>query len=261
MIEVRHWPNGNIRRLLVKNEAGVPHNTNGPAYQAWHENGQEDDRRYIVDGKFHRLDGPSEQEWYENGQEKLRRYRVDDKRHRLDGPADQMWHANGEKLYVGYYVDGMRHNPLGPAVQWWYGDGQEEVRSYWVEGKPHRIGGPSSISWDSSGRVGHYAYNVNGKCHNLEGPAVVTHWWEEGWPTDTKYFVDDEQYTEEEFKNIQAPVEVVCGGKKTELPKYLVLRLGITTKTKPVRKVVARAIKLGLVNKPKTTRRTKCPTK
>jgi len=51
MTKVTHYANGNIKSIEIRNTAGELHNPNGPAYQEWHENGQERYRRYCVDGK------------------------------------------------------------------------------------------------------------------------------------------------------------------------------------------------------------------
>ena len=105
-VEVRHFENGNIKSIAIKNERGYFHNTEGPAYQLWHNNGQEVYRVHYVNGKVHSTEGPSVQEWYDNGQEMCR----------------------------AYYVNGKAHNTEGPYLQWWYKNGQEESRMYCIKG-------------------------------------------------------------------------------------------------------------------------------
>ena len=78
-IEVKHYGNGNIRRVEIKNEKGELHNTEGPAIQSWYENGQEEYRRHYVDNELYNTEGPALHEWYENGQEYHREYHLNGK--------------------------------------------------------------------------------------------------------------------------------------------------------------------------------------
>ena len=78
-LEVQHYRNGNIRSVMIMNEKGELHNTEGPAIQGWHENGQEEYRAYYVNDCIHNAEGPAAQNWHENGQEYYRAYHINDK--------------------------------------------------------------------------------------------------------------------------------------------------------------------------------------
>ena len=106
MKRVEHYPNGNIKRVEVRNKYSECHNDNGPAYQAWHKNGQECHREYHVNGKCHNEDRPAIQRWHENGQEEFRSYWINDKFHNDNGPAYQEWYPNGKEFRRVYYLNG-----------------------------------------------------------------------------------------------------------------------------------------------------------
>ena len=105
-IEVKHYANGNIKSIAIKNEKGDFHNTEGPAYQSWYENGQESRRAYYVNGKIHNTEGPTVQEWYKNGQGWCRGYFVEGEPHNTEGPAYQSWYEDGQERCISYYVSG-----------------------------------------------------------------------------------------------------------------------------------------------------------
>ena len=108
MVEVEHHPNGNIRKILIKNEKGQLHNEGGPAVQSWYPNGQEKYRAYRINGEF-----------YNN----------------KNGPAVQVWYLNGQTMYETFYLNGNRHNDNGPAIQGWDENGKEKWKEYWVNGE------------------------------------------------------------------------------------------------------------------------------
>ena len=79
-IEVQHYRNGNIKSIEIKNEEGYLHNTEGPSFQEWHENGQEECRAYWVNDCLHNDEGPAFQLWHGNGQEYYREYHLNGER-------------------------------------------------------------------------------------------------------------------------------------------------------------------------------------
>ena len=78
-IKVEHYENGQIKSLVILDGDGKLHNPDGPAYQHWYENGQEERRVYYLHGKLHKPDGPAYQSWHENGQERYKLYYLHDK--------------------------------------------------------------------------------------------------------------------------------------------------------------------------------------
>ena len=107
MKRVKHYPNGNIKRIEVRNDRGNRHNESGPAIQAWHPNGQERLRVYCLNGN----------------------------RHNESGPAIQSWHPNGHIFSIEYYLDDILHNDNGPALQQWDENGQRKHKEYYFNGK------------------------------------------------------------------------------------------------------------------------------
>ena len=75
-IKIKHYKNGNIERIEVRNEEHGYHNENGPAYQSWFDNGQEEYRSYYINNQAHNENVPAYQGWCENGQEKGRSYYI-----------------------------------------------------------------------------------------------------------------------------------------------------------------------------------------
>ena len=106
MTEVEHYPNGNIKRIKIKNEKGELHNENGPAYQKWYLNGQEEYRSYWINGQYHNENGPAFQAWHPNGQEDYREYYLNGKYHNDNGPARQEWIENGQECFREYWING-----------------------------------------------------------------------------------------------------------------------------------------------------------
>ena len=105
-IKVEHYENGRIKSLAILDGDGNLHNPDGPAYQHWYANGQENCREYWLHGKRRNPDGPTIQRWYENGQESCRSYWAHGKQHNPDGPAYQYWYANGQESCRAYYLHG-----------------------------------------------------------------------------------------------------------------------------------------------------------
>ena len=75
-IKIKHYKNGNIERIEVRNKKGQFNNENGPAVQHWYENGQEKYRCYCINGQLHNENGPAYQTRFDNGQECYRKYNI-----------------------------------------------------------------------------------------------------------------------------------------------------------------------------------------
>ena len=104
--KIEHYENGNIKSIEVRNEEHGYHNENGPAYQSWFDNGQEEYRSYYINNQAHNENVPAYQGWYENGQEKGRSYYINDQFHNENGPAEQYWYENGQEKGRSYYING-----------------------------------------------------------------------------------------------------------------------------------------------------------
>ena len=105
-VKVIHYESGQIKSITIRNEKGQLHNLNGPAYQDWYKNGQEQYRECLVKGRRHNPEGPAVQRWYETGQEAYRAYQVNKKYHNPEGPALQEWCRNGQEICRDYWIDG-----------------------------------------------------------------------------------------------------------------------------------------------------------
>ena len=77
-IEVEHWNSGRIKILEIYNDKNELHNTEGPAVQFWHANGQEARREFFINGYFNNTEGPAVIGWDENGRETFRVYYIND---------------------------------------------------------------------------------------------------------------------------------------------------------------------------------------
>ena len=51
-IKVKHYDNGQIKRLEIMDGNGNMHNPYGPAYQSWYETGQERCKLYYLHGEL-----------------------------------------------------------------------------------------------------------------------------------------------------------------------------------------------------------------
>lgn len=98
--------------------------------------------------------------------------------HRVDGPAILWPDGQGE-----WYLNGLLHRDGGPAVSDGHGD------TWYHNGEVHRDDGPAV-----EGRNGYKSWYKHGKQHRIGGPAV-----EEVGALDDEYWVDDRQFTEEEY--------------------------------------------------------------
>jgi len=84
---------------------GVPHNSNGPAYTFYYENGVKSYELYYINGKLHNS----------------------------NGPADIIYYIDGQKHQERYFDNGVLHNNNGPAIII-YNNGDREVEEYWIHG-------------------------------------------------------------------------------------------------------------------------------
>ena len=111
---VEYWPNGNkkheewfdreIVQQVVNRDA---HRIGSPAVIWWHENGQIEQERYILNGMLYRIGGPAITCWYNDGGKYYEAYYTESKIHRLDGPAitthmvnknkEETWWVNNQK--------------------------------------------------------------------------------------------------------------------------------------------------------------------
>lgn len=98
--------------------------------------------------------------------------------HRLNGPAAV--HPDGT---IKWYQNGVLHRLNGPAVEDVFGN-----KYYYQHNDLHRTDGPAV-----EGADGHKEWHQYGKLHRLDGPAIQ-------WPAgSSEWFIEDIQYTEEEF--------------------------------------------------------------
>jgi uncharacterized protein len=96
-IEKIFYKNGQIRRIVYKNENGQLHREDGPAFRYWRMNGDVEYEKYYKNGKLHREGGAAIQSWYKyNSQKHCSSYYKHGKMHREDGPCIIWRHPNGE---------------------------------------------------------------------------------------------------------------------------------------------------------------------
>jgi antitoxin component YwqK of YwqJK toxin-antitoxin module len=107
-IERKYYDSGQIRMVVYSNNEGFPQREDGPAVQYWYKNGQENFRKYYINGYNHREDGPAVIEWFEDGQIKYKNYYRYGNIHRDDGPAFQLWFKNGQGESIKYYINGKK---------------------------------------------------------------------------------------------------------------------------------------------------------
>lgn len=108
--------------------------------------------------------------WLKNGQ-----------LHRVDGPAEVC--RNGT---VCWFMNGQLHREDGPAVISWKGDMQ-----WYKHGKRHRLNGPAMEY--SEGHKARHRGRDNFHLRDEDGGVPVC------GPYGPRYFVDDRQFTEDEF--------------------------------------------------------------
>ena len=73
-IKVKHYDNGQIKWLEIRDENGSLHNPDGPARQEWYANGQEERRAYYLNNVLHNPDGAAFRRWRLDGGELYRAY-------------------------------------------------------------------------------------------------------------------------------------------------------------------------------------------
>ncbi|PKV47903.1 hypothetical protein CLU92_5377 [Janthinobacterium sp. 61] len=97
--------------------------------------------------------------------------------HREDGPAIERLSGTKE-----WYLNGQRHRENGPAVE-----SANGTKEWWFNGQRHREDGPAVEALDKSKH-----WYQHGKRHREDGPAFE-------WFHAKKYFLNDQELTEEEF--------------------------------------------------------------
>jgi len=100
----------------------------------------------------------------------------------MDMKSKLITHKNGDEYWE--LPNGKMHREVGPAVV--YLDGDKE---WWINGKLHRKNGPA-VEINN----GDEEWWLDGKLHREDGPAVLQ-------KNIENWFLNDVEYTEEEFLN------------------------------------------------------------
>ena len=69
----------------------------------------------------------------------------------------------------------------------------KKMITYYIFNKIHRENGPAHVSWYKNGQKMYDMYYINGEYHREDGPAI------EYANDDKEWWLDGEDYTEEEF--------------------------------------------------------------
>ena len=112
--------------------------------------------------------------------------------HREDGPAVEK--SNGTKIW---YQNDALHRVDGPALE--HSNGYKE---WYLNGELHRVDGPAVEHFN-----GYKEWYLNGERHRVNGPAVeksggIRHGYFSIYFSIRKWFIEDKEYTEEEFKKV-----------------------------------------------------------
>lgn len=129
------------------------------------------------------------------------RYYLGGKLHKLNGPAVEYVDGSREE----WYLNGERHRTPDASGAHYPAYVTNEAQIWYVDGDKHRVGGPAIVH-----KSGAKEWFQNGLRHRDDGPAV------EQYNGKKYYYINDEELTEQEFRERMQPKTEISDMKTLE---------------------------------------------